>query len=329
MKASCWVITEGYAGTQNQALGIADALGLDPLLKRVSMRQPWRSLPARLWIDRIGTRALEGDPLAPPWPDVLISCGRHGAVASCLVRRQSGGATFTIHVQAPPLAARRFDVLVVPRHDSFAAANVVHTEAAIHRISRAALDSAAAAAGSRWEHLPRPRVTVLIGGSNGRYRLRPARMAQLAAQLGALAAEGAGLLITPSRRTDPRAWRVLGEQLVHKNAVLWDGSGDNPYLAFLGLADYLLVTRDSVSMTSEALATGRPVYVIDLEGRSRRIERFHASMERAGYTRRFAGRLEHWSYDPPCEAERAAAQIRPLLDARLDGLRAVLRERVA
>ena len=44
---------------------------------------------------------------------------------------------------------------------------------------------------------------------------------------------------------------------------------DNPFFAFLGLADHVIVTADSVSMMAEACATGRPVYLFDTgEGRT-------------------------------------------------------------
>src|SRR5262249_1170230 len=44
----------------------------------------------------------------------------------------------------------------------------------------------------------------------------------------------------------------------------WAARGDNPYLAFLGLADAIIVTGDSISMLAEACATGKPVHIFDL-----------------------------------------------------------------
>lgn len=322
-KAVCWVVTEGYVGLENQALGIAEALGLAPAMRTVAARQPWRSLPPRLWINRVGFGALQGD-IAPPWPDVIVSCGGQAALAAYLVRRASGGRTFTVHIQKPALPAREFDVLVVPRHDGLTGPNVIETEGAVHRVTRAKLAAAAAAFAARYERLGKPRVAVLIGGSNNRYRLTAGRMRTLADQLAALARGGAGVMITPSRRTEPEAARILADTLAGTGADIWDGRGENPYFGMLGLADAILVTRDSVSMTSEAVYTGKPVHVIDLDGSSRRIERFHANMQRQGYTRRFEGRLEHWTYAPPDDTGKAAARIKPLLEARLHGARAEL-----
>lgn len=326
---SCWVVTEGYAGLENQALGMAEALGLAPIRKIVAARQPWRSLPPALWLNRLGLSALSGDALAPPWPDVVVSCGGQAALAAASIRRASEGRVFTVHVQKPPLPARTFDVLVVPKHDGLVGPNVIVTDGAVHRVTRAKLAEAAARFAPAFAHLPTPRVAVLIGGSNNRYRLTAARMRDLAGQLEALAKGGAGLMITPSRRTEPEAARILAQTLRGHTAHIWDGAagaagGDNPYFGLLGLADAILVTRDSVSMVSEAAFTGKPVHVIDLDGTSRRIEQFHAHMEARGYTRRFQGTLERWSYTPPDDTGMAAARIKPLLDARVEAVRAAL-----
>ncbi|MGH7005416.1 MAG: mitochondrial fission ELM1 family protein [Alphaproteobacteria bacterium] len=323
----CWTLTEGYIGLENQAVGMAEALGLAPLRKTVAARQPWRTLPPSLWLNRIGFGALTGDALAPPWPDIVVSCGGQAALAACLIRRASGGSTFIVHVQKPPLPPRHFDALVVPKHDGLAGPNVIVTEGAVHRVTAAKLAEAAAGFAPVYAHLPAPRVAVLIGGSNNRYRLTPDRMRVLAGQLADLAKGGAGLMVTPSRRTEPAAARILADALSGLPAHIWDGNGANPYFGLLALADAILVTRDSVSMTSEAVFTGKPVHVVDVDGRSRRIELFHAHMERRGYTRRFRGVVERWAHAPLDDTGMAAARIKPLLEARLQALRANLPRR--
>ena len=49
-------------------------------------------------------------------------------------------------------------------------------------------------------------------------------------------------------------------------------------------------------MISEACFTGKPVYILPLEGGAgSKFERFHREMSEAGHTRTFAGDLEDWS----------------------------------
>ena len=98
-------------------------------------------------------------------------------------------------------------------------------------------------------------------------------------------------MLTPSRRTGKEVQAILRERLADLPGVVWNGEGDNPYLAFLARADHIVVTCDSVSMASEACSTGKPVYVYDLPGGSVKFARFHRIMREAGYTQPFTGAL--------------------------------------
>ena len=81
------------------------------------------------------------------------------------------------------------------------------------------------------------------------------------------------------------------------------------------VAEAIVVTSDSVAMTSEACATGKPVFVIELPGGSLKFERFHDALAEAGCTRPFtdavaAGGLETWRYTPLGETASVAGEIR-------------------
>ena len=315
-----WAVTEGHIGTENQARGVAEALiGDRPgaiVVKRIALRAPWRWLPPALWPAPLMAVASDSDPLAPPWPDVLISCGRRAAAPNLAVGKRSGGATLSVHIQRPYMPSDRFDLVVVPRHDNLHGANVHVTRAAVHRITPERLIRVRRDAGLRTDPA-RHAVTVLIGGSNSRHRFTEAVAARLGDRLAALCRRRPiDLRLTPSRRTDPAIVRILAGKLTGTGAEIWDGSGDNPYFAWLAIADTVIVTWDSVSMTSEALATGKPVYVLPLEGRSRRIDRFQAGLQEDGYTRVFGGELDRWTYEPPDDTAAAAAAIRARLRER-------------
>jgi hypothetical protein len=314
---SAWVLSEGHVGMENQALGLAEALGVGTAVKRLWPRAPWSWLPPRLWLWGTHAPGPRGDRLDPPWPDLVISCGKRAAAAAAAVKRASGGATAIVHVQTPPLSLSTFDLVVVPAHDGTSGTNVHVTDAAVHRVTPGQIAAAAARFAPGVAHLPAPRAAVLVGGSNNRYRLTSGIMRRVAGQLAALARDrGIGLLVTPSRRTGAENEAILREALADVPAIVWDGNDENPYFAWLGLADWILVTCDSVSMTSEALSTGKPVYVIGLDGHSRRIEDFHRRMRDAGRTRPFDGVLESWSYVPPDDTARAAGAVRDMLARR-------------
>ena len=158
---------------------------------------------------------------------------------------------------------------------------------------------------------------MLIGGRNADFRLTPALTVEIAEQLAGLCSTyGAGLLVTPSRRTGARNATILRDRLAGLPAAVWDGTGDNPYFAYLGLADAVVVTGDSVNMVSEAASSGKPVHVIQLKGRSSKFATFHRELEQAGITRPFTGRLESWTYRPLTDTADVARVVAARLRAR-------------
>ena len=168
--------------------------------------------------------------------------------------------------------------------------------------------------------LPHPRIAVLLGGESQAFKFPPDAAAAFGTQLAALAKESGGaLLVTPSRRTRPDSLGRLAGAIADVPHFVWDGTGDNPYFAFLGLADAIVVTEDSVNMVTEAAGTGKPVYVQPLLGRSARLARFHRLMQERGATRPFAGRLESWRYAPINDTELVAAAIRRALGLESKG----------
>lgn len=314
---TCWIVTEGAIGMESQCRGLSEALGLEAVIKRVNPRLLWLMLPADRWPLPSLSLGRGSDKLEPPWPDLLISCGRKSVAYSLAIKRRSGGRTVTVHVQDPLMDTAAFDLVAAPHHDRVAGPNVIVTRGALHPITPAKLARAAERFRPLLAALPRPLVAVLVGGPNGRYRLTPGDMAGIANELAQLARRtGAGLAVTPSRRTGDEYLRILHEHLDGIGAFIWDGAGENPYLGMLALADYLLVTADSVSMVSEACATGKPVYVIELPGGSKRHRRFHEDLRSQGLTRAFSGTLERWSYEPLLDAEQVAAEVKRLLAKR-------------
>jgi mitochondrial fission protein ELM1 len=311
MTRSCWIVTPGQAGFESQGRGLAEALGLAATMKRVSVRAPWARLPGWLWMRPLNCLAADSDRLDPPFPDLVISCGKIAAPLAAAIRKSSGGQTRAVHIQKPTMSARHFDLVVAPRHDGLSGPNVVATIGAVHPVTVPKLAEAAARWTPRFTALKRPLIGVLIGGSNGRFILGERETADIADRLAALARQqGVGLAITPSRRTGAANEAILRTRLSGLPAFIWDGSGDNPYLGILALSDAIVVTEDSVSMTSEALATGKPVYVARLPGDSARLRQFQDDLISDGYTRPFTGEFSRWTYVPPDDTARAAAECR-------------------
>jgi mitochondrial fission protein ELM1 len=256
---TCWVMTDGKAGMEVQCVGLAEALGFEPRVKRIQVTKPWRWLPPRLVPDPLGAIGPKRDRLAPPWPEMLIASGRQTVAPAMAIRHASGGRTFTVQIQNPVVDPARFDLVVAPRHDRLTGPNVIQTIGGLNRITEARLRAAAAKFGPAFAHLPRPLIAVALGGSNRAYRFTRAIARRLGEDLARLCrAEGVGLLITASRRTDPSIVALLRAALNGCAAEIWDGEAENPYLGYLALAEAFVVTGDSVNMVCEAATTGKP-----------------------------------------------------------------------
>ncbi|PYD79885.1 mitochondrial fission ELM1 family protein [Komagataeibacter sucrofermentans] len=301
------VIAPDLAGMRSQTFGLARRAGLAPELHALAPRGLWRHMPAAWWPAPL--RAISPLGLPDTYRDhPVISIGGSGGAVGAALKRE--GAC-VIQVQNPRLSPARFDLVIANHHDRLRGPNVVLTRTALHGVTPALLAQAREEWLPRLAHLPRPLVSVLVGGGNGRFRLGPAEGAALAGELAAMMRrDRVGIALTPSRRTDPAVCHELQRALAGPDAWVWDQTGPNPYLGLLACADAIVVTMDSVSMVSEAVATSVPVMVAALPGRSRRIGHFLRELEQAGRIRPFAGRLETWEVMPLDDTELAAQAVR-------------------
>jgi len=312
-----WIVTDGSVGMEAQGIAVAEAVGLPFSLKRVRPKGAMRLLPAPLqilvppaWLLR---SVASNEALTPPWPRLIISIGRRSVAIALAVKRLAGA--YALHIQNPKVPPRLFDLVAAPVHDNFEGPNVITTFGAVHGVTSARLAEAAKGFAAKVDPLPHPRVTVLLGGESQAFSFPPEAAADFGTKLATLARESGGsLLVTPSRRTSQAAIAALSKAIEDVPHIVWDGTGDNPYFAYLALADAIVVTEDSVNMVTEAAGTGKPVYVQRLPGASTRLSRFHALMRERGATRPFEGRLEAWSYSPVNDTEVVASAIRRALD---------------
>jgi mitochondrial fission protein ELM1 len=305
--ATAWLITDGKAGHEAQAQGVAEALGLTYEWRRVApiglarMLAPWGPAPANF-----------DQHFTPPWPDVAIGIGRTAMPALRRLHRLAGLATFTIALQDPRTSDRIADLIWVPEHDQRRGPNVITTLIAPHRFTPEMLKALREEPHAVIDALPTPRVMVAIGGTAKAWRFTDDDAHQLAAAIETMGQDGASFMVTTSRRTPPAVAAAVSQALQPYPHVLYAGQGENPYAYFLAKADAVIVTADSVSMTGEALATGRPVYVFRPTGGSDKFRRFHDALVACGATRLLSGdcHLElGWARPPILAADIIAKAI--------------------
>ena len=300
-----WVISDGTAGMLAQGLALTKAMGIvaediravpTPLLR---VFPKLANLPG--WQLTLGRKP---DWLKTnQWPDLCITCGRRMAGISIGVRRLSTGKTKTIHIQDPHIDPVYFDLMITPRHDDIAQKaadrqlnipNLLITTGALNRLDETEIAEEAAALRATCDADKadgRKLALVMVGGHNRRYKAGAHAFSKLADELAAFGRmTGVRLALVPSRRTPKQGFRVLVRQLESQLGAevvwVWDGASYNPYPGLLGLADFVIVTSDSVNMTSEAALTGKPVLTAEFAAEEGRIARFHHIMQEGGHTAR-------------------------------------------
>ncbi len=313
---NCWVITEGIAGTENQCIGVAEALGTSPIIKRVDLRFPWKQLTPYFRIANKYAFSKKSDPITPPWPDIAICSGRKSIPAALYIKKASKEKTLVIQIQDPRCTPSLFDLVFLPSHDPTRGKNVITTTGSLNRITQEKLTSESKKFPPFFKN-KKPAIAVLIGGNSKSHTLTKNITKKLSLELKNLAVDY-NIMVTASRRTDDENRSLLKESLGNDESIyFWDGSDKNPYFAFLDRAEKILVTSDSASMISEAITSGKPTYIIPLEGGGKRINTFHEEIIKNNHATEFEdGILQDFTPTPLKETERVAKIIAQTLKNR-------------
>lgn len=263
-----WLVLSDKLGDNAQVEIIADALGLPYETKRVCPLEQYvlgkPPFKASLYhIDKA-----RSDRLDPPWPDLILTIGRRSAMVAMWIREQSGGRTQVVLVGRPKRNLAEYALIIAPsQYHLPERENVLRLDLPLMRPDEAAIADAVTRWRDRFAMMQRPVFALMVGGATKPFVFDEAVAQELTARAAALAgASGGTLYVTTSRRT-PLAVVAAMEAALPENARFyqWRKDGqDNPYLALLGLADYFIVTGDSVSMMVEVARLGKPLAIFSL-----------------------------------------------------------------
>jgi mitochondrial fission protein ELM1 len=255
------------SGEKTQLRALAEALGWPYEIKTLRYRRYEMRTNLLRGSDLRGIQVAESDALVPPWPDLVLSMGMRNEPVARWIRDQSGGRARLVFLGRLWADPEQFDlVITTPQYRVPDRPNVLRNALPLHPLTPETLARAAARHAPALAHLPRPWLTVNIGGTSGPYALGRRAAARLVRDTLALAKRrGGSILVSSSARTPAAAIDAFAAQTqVPMQLYRWqpDDPG-NPYLGFLALADEIVVTADSISMLSEAYATGKPVHMFD------------------------------------------------------------------
>ncbi len=301
----CLVLSDGRRGIENQALGLAErcaalrALTLQSY--HISHGKAVAALPPKAQL-RLAKFDL-------PDCDMAIGCGRQ-AIAPLLHLKRMQPSIITVYVQDPRMDASHFDLVIAPEHDGISGPNIQTMIGSPNRVTETKIIGETLSFADGLSKLPMPRTAFLIGGTSKTHSLDKTSHAAHMSVAKTLVAKGHSLLITVSRRTPDFAildWKRFASDA--ENVWLHDGEGPNPYFAFLGGADMILVTEDSTNMLTESCTTGKPVYRLPMSGKPGKFQTLYAALEtRCGVTL-YNGESGGEDYVPLDETSRMAELV--------------------
>ncbi len=305
MQIKTVTITTGEIGMRHQALGLARCLSNDYQEYIVKPPKHLSRLPST-WIPK---RFLTLPDINSA--NVLISCGRR-SVAYSLALKQKNPNLFTVHIQNPQVSFKYFDMVVPMEHDACNGENVLSVKTALHHLQKEGLEFAAGPFTEKLKNLPERKITFILGGNTKDYEFTQSKLNEVLEAISVVKQQGYGVLLSVARRTPIHIVEQL-KQYEDERSWFYLGKGENPYLCFLGQADGFIATSDSVSMVSEMLFTGKPVYLMDLEGFNKRLMRFKQTLIELNMVREWHGQFETYTYQAPDAKQKVAEAIKQRL----------------
>ncbi len=291
-----WVLADDKAGHKNQALGVAEALGWPYEIKKITYNKNADRPNLFLGASLKGIDRENSDPVSPPFPDIVISAGRKTVPIAKYIKKQAkaeGKRCYLAHIMWPDAPAGGFDLIAVPAHDGKRSGKkVITTTGAPHRVNAKMLERE----GMIWQKTlsgqPKPYIALLVGGNTGKTSFTTEHAKELGKFASNMTASLDGsLMVTTSRRTGEDVRAAL-QDIIECPAHFHNPEEQraNPYYAFLALSNAVIVTGDSISMISEACATGKPVYIFAPdEITPKKHRKFHKILYEGGYASSLTG----------------------------------------
>lgn len=229
--------------------------------------------------------------LEQQFADFIISTGSSLVPLNLLLKKENLARSIVVMKPSAPYSLSQFDLSILPMHDRVAKESnrVVRTLVTPNPVEPELLEKAGAKLS---DHIsPRSngskRLSIFIGGSSKSYRFDLNEFQKWASELKTCSEKSNyELLITTSRRTDESAAQILKTEFsaypsTKLLVIANEANLDQVTYGMLAHCDIAVVTEDSVSMISEAVAAGKQVVVLQLGNGKlpKKHSRFHQLLE--------------------------------------------------
>jgi KDO2-lipid IV(A) lauroyltransferase len=289
---SVLILSDGKSGHLNQSLAVLEAVraersarGIAPertkhavveirfrneftrkCLGAVSLLLAGR-LPFKHWVLKSVLDEASYRRIAGTYADIVISSGSSLAAVNLLVKHENDAKS--VVVMKPPFYSSKFDAIIAPRHDRMKARkNIFTTDGALSPVTAETLRSAAGKLSRELGLAENGRkIGLILGGDTAAIKFSRELLEAALTGLDRYSRETRSVLLATSSRRTP-AWaddmlkRTFGDRGRCPLLVIANESNRNGIMVgILGLSDLVVVSADSISMVSEAVASGKPVIV--------------------------------------------------------------------
>ncbi|KAI9598311.1 mitochondrial fission ELM1-domain-containing protein [Syncephalis fuscata] len=251
-------------------------------------------------------------------PRYAIACGLDSVPVCFELAAISQKKTMTVFIGYPKAPFGYFGAVVMLRHQLrrlgrmsmmvMSQKNIILAETVPHRVTPLTLSIATKQlsnllpselikennkSSSKHSEPRQPLIAVVLGGINPEFRWTSQDANQLASQVATLTSlvKDAQVLIVTNKSTPSFAIKAFDsindKHCYHINTAQSNDAGYRQLMAILANATHLCVTAGSTQLTSEAVATGKPVYVIGYERCTGALAIFQNKLKEMHVTRRF------------------------------------------
>lgn len=327
-KSLVWVLTDHRPGNSNQAIAIAEELGLAYKTKYIEYNL-LAKLPnfilqffGLLFINKCTVESL----ITPPLPKIIISSGRRTALIALNLKRILKNKLKIVQIMQPEVSkitSNVFDLIIIPQHDRLknSSTNLISTIGGINNIYSKFLLEKERLHINYPEIASQKFIAVIIGGSNHRYHFSSNAAHLFASILSRISKNhNLPLFISFSSRTPLNVKEIIKNNLA-KLHFIYDtlDKTPNPYAGMLAAAEYIICTADSISMCSEAASSGKPLYIFcPKEFQLKKHRFFIRNLVNKGIARMLDNdveRLESYDYQPLREIEKIVQRIKLILES--------------
>lgn len=320
MQPKIWILGDTRVGNTNQAIALAEEIGLEYEIKNVRYNffalLPNLLLPSRpVHVNKDVLKSLS----IHRFPELIISSGRRTAILALYLKRKSYNKSKVVQIMGSNTDSRDFDLLVLPQHDNYQkdSQNTIRIIGALSNM-KSKLKFGKEEFSQHYPEIKRF-IAVIVGGNTKSYTFSKDASKLFTDLLEKIAiTHGCILFISFSRRTPIYLKQIIRSKFLWPH-VIYDPEEQkpNPYYGMLDAASHIITTADSISIPSEVASTGKLLYIFCPNDFKLKKHKFFIQqlldLNIARIIDESTDFLETYEYQPLYEVERVANTVKNML----------------